>query len=47
MDMQSRIHQLFQASIDTKQQAMEVLAPYIEHASLVMVQALPVSYTHL
>ena len=40
MDMQSRIHQLFQASIDTKQQAMEVLAPYIEHASLVMVQAL-------
>jgi hypothetical protein len=27
MDMQSRIRQLFQASIDTKQQAMEVLAP--------------------
>ncbi|MCW1935939.1 phosphoheptose isomerase [Pseudomonas sp. MDMC_285] len=40
MDMQSRIRQLFQASIDTKQQAMDVLAPYIEHASLVMVQAL-------
>ena len=40
MDMQSRIRQLFQASIDTKQQAMEVLVPYIEHASLVMVQAL-------
>lgn len=40
MDMQSRIRQLFQASIDTKQQAMEVLAPYIEQASQVMVNAL-------
>jgi D-sedoheptulose 7-phosphate isomerase len=40
MDMQSRIRQLFQASIDTKQQAMEVLAPYIEQASQVMVGAL-------
>ena len=27
MDMQTRIRQLFQASIETKQQAMEVLAP--------------------
>ena len=40
MDMQSRICQLFQASIDTKIEAMEVLAPYIEHASMIMVQAL-------
>jgi D-sedoheptulose 7-phosphate isomerase len=40
MDMQSRIRQLFQASIDTKQQAMEVLAPHIEQASQVMVNAL-------
>jgi hypothetical protein len=40
MDMQSRIRQLFQASIDTKQQAMDVLAPHIEQASLVMVNAL-------
>jgi len=40
MDMQSRIRQLFQASIDTKQQAMDVLAPYIEQASQVMVNAL-------
>ena len=40
MDMQSRIRQLFQASIDTKQQAMEVLAPHIELASQVMVNAL-------
>jgi len=40
MDMQSRIRQLFQASIDTKQQAMEVLVPFIEQASQVMVQTL-------
>ena len=40
MDMQSRIRRLFQASIDTKQQAMEVLAPFIEQASQVMVNAL-------
>jgi D-sedoheptulose 7-phosphate isomerase len=40
MDMQSRIRQLFQASIDTKQQAMDVLAPHIEQASQVMVNAL-------
>ncbi|EGH09174.1 phosphoheptose isomerase, partial [Pseudomonas savastanoi pv. glycinea str. race 4] len=40
MDMQSRIRRLFQASIETKQQSMEVLAPYIEQASQVMVNAL-------
>ncbi len=40
MDMQHRIRQLFQASIETKQQALEVLPPYIEQASLVMVNAL-------
>ncbi len=40
MDMQSRIRQMFQASIDTKQQAMEVLAPHIELGSQVMVNAL-------
>ena len=40
MDMQSRIRQMFQASIDTKQQAMEVLVPFIEHASSVMVNSL-------
>ena len=40
MDMQSRIQHLFQASIDTKLQSMEVLAPYIEHASIMMVQSL-------
>ena len=40
MDMQSRIRQLFQASIDTKQHAMDVLVPFIEQASQVMVQAL-------
>lgn len=40
MDMQSRIRQMFQASIDTKQQAMEVLVPFIEHASQVMVHSL-------
>lgn len=40
MDMQSRIRRLFEASIETKQQAMEVLAPFIEQASQVMVNAL-------
>ena len=40
MDMQSRIRQLFQDSIDTKRQAMEVLIPHIEQASQVMVNAL-------
>jgi D-sedoheptulose 7-phosphate isomerase len=40
MDMQSRIRRLFQASIDTKQQAMDILAPHIEQASQVMVNAL-------
>jgi D-sedoheptulose 7-phosphate isomerase len=40
MDMQSRIRWLFQASIDTTQQAMEVLAPHIEQASQVMVHAM-------
>ena len=42
MDMQSRIRRLFEASIETKQQAMDILAPHIEQASLVTV-----SYTHL
>lgn len=40
MDMQTRIRQLFQASIETKQHAMEVLAPSIEQAGQVMVNAL-------
>ena len=40
MDMQTRIRQMFQASIDAKQRAMEVLVPYLEQASMVMVQAL-------
>ena len=40
MDMQARIRHLFQASIETKQQAMEVLIPFIEQGSQVMVQAL-------
>ncbi|MHB8821727.1 MAG: phosphoheptose isomerase, partial [Pseudomonadaceae bacterium] len=40
MDMQTRIRQLFQASIDTKQQAMGVLAPSIEQAGQAMVNAL-------
>jgi len=40
MDMQSRIRQLFHASIETKQQATEVLIPHIEQASMVMVNAL-------
>ena len=40
MDMQARIRHLFQASIETKQQAMDVLIPFIEQGSQVMVQAL-------
>ena len=40
MDMQSRIRQMFQASIDTKQQAMDALIPVIEQGSQVMVNAL-------
>jgi D-sedoheptulose 7-phosphate isomerase len=40
MDMQARIRQLFQASIDTKLVAMEELVPFIEQAGQVMVQAL-------
>jgi D-sedoheptulose 7-phosphate isomerase len=40
MDMQTRIRQLFQASIETKQQAMEILAPSIEQAGQAMVNAL-------
>jgi D-sedoheptulose 7-phosphate isomerase len=40
MDMQARIRQLFQASIDTKLVAMEELIPFIEQAGQVMVQAL-------
>lgn len=40
MDMQTRILQLFQASIEAKRQAMEVLAPSIEQASQLMVNSL-------
>lgn len=40
MDMQSRIRRLFQASIETQQQAVDLLAPHIEEASQVMVNAL-------
>ena len=40
MDIQSRIRQAFHASIETKQQATEALAPCIEHAGQVMVNAL-------
>ena len=40
MDMQARIRQLFQASIDTKLLAMEELVPFIEQAGQVMAQAL-------
>ncbi|MFY0701396.1 MAG: phosphoheptose isomerase [Bermanella sp.] len=40
MHFQERINQHFQASIETKQQAAEVLAPVIEQASDSMVQAL-------
>ncbi|MCK9534176.1 MAG: phosphoheptose isomerase [Pseudomonas sp.] len=38
--MQSRIKQMFQASIETKQQALTVLPQAIENASLMMVSAL-------
>lgn len=38
--MQNRIQQMFQASIDTKQQALQVLPPAIEQASLLMVNSL-------
>lgn len=40
MDMQARIRQLYQASIETKQQAMDLLPPYIEHAGQMMVDSL-------
>ncbi|MDP3976640.1 MAG: phosphoheptose isomerase [Pseudomonas sp.] len=40
MEMQDRIRQLFLASIETKQQALEVLVPFIEQGSLAMAQAL-------
>src|SRR5574344_2074006 len=40
IDMQSRIRQLFQASIESKEQAMQVLPPYLEQASFLMVNAL-------
>lgn len=40
MDMQTRILQLFQASIEAKRQAMEVLAPSIEQAGQLMVNSL-------
>ncbi|TDQ38886.1 phosphoheptose isomerase [Thiopseudomonas denitrificans] len=38
--MQNRIQHMFQASIDTKQQALQVLPAAIEQASLLMVNAL-------
>lgn len=38
--MQSRIRQLFQASIEAQELAMQVLPPHIEHASLLMVNTL-------
>jgi len=40
MHFQERINQHFQASVETKQQAAQVLAPVIEQASNSMVQAL-------
>lgn len=40
MDTQSRILQLFQASIEAKQQAMDVITPAIEQAGQLMVNAL-------
>lgn len=40
MEMQSRIRHLFQASIETKQAALEALPPSIADASLLMVNAL-------
>ncbi|QAX81921.1 phosphoheptose isomerase [Candidatus Pseudomonas adelgestsugas] len=39
MDMKSRICQIFQASISTKQQAMDILAPHIEQAGQIIVKA--------
>ena len=38
--MQSRIKHMFQASIETKQQALNVLPAAIENASLMMVSSL-------
>lgn len=38
--MQSRIQHMFQASIETKQQALAVLPQAIENASLMMVSSL-------
>ena len=40
MEMQTRIRQLFQASIETKQLAIDSLPPSISSASLLMVNAL-------
>ena len=40
MDIQARILQLFQASIDTKLHAMEVLSPSIEQAGQLMLNSL-------
>ncbi|MFF7705761.1 phosphoheptose isomerase [Pseudomonas sp. NPDC007930] len=40
MDMQSRIRRLFEASIDTKLRAIDALAPHIELAAQVMVNAM-------
>ena len=40
MEMQSRIRRLFQASIETKQLAIEALPPSIADASLLMVNTL-------
>jgi len=40
MHFQDRIHQHFQASIETKQQSMAVLGPVIEQAGEMMVQSL-------
>ncbi|KXU39414.1 hypothetical protein AXE65_08595 [Ventosimonas gracilis] len=40
MDMQARIRQHFIASIETKQQATEVLTPAIERAGVRMVDTL-------
>ena len=40
MDLQKRIAQHFQASIETKQKALDYVAPAISNASIVSVQAL-------
>lgn len=40
MDMQSRIRELFLASIEAKRQALDVITPYIAQASEIMVHAL-------